>query len=331
MLGSGSKSQLKCSNGENTGKPQSCSNINVPIESLKYHSQFGELHSNFYSYEMIQSMADYLLKRVRSRPKIGIICGSGLGPLGDQLKESQCFQYEDIPHFPVSTVKGHAGRLIFGKLDHIDVMCLQGRFHCYEGYPLWKCAMPVRLMKIIGITHLIVTNAAGGLNPNYNVGDIMIIKDHINIMGFAGNSALNGPNDERFGPRFPAINRAYDAGIRSYAKEIALKLGTLGTVHEGIYACLGGPNYETIAELRMLRQNGVDAVGMSTIPEVITAKHCGMTVFAFSLITNACVLEYEDKQEANHEEVVEIGKLKEKVLINFVSNIVHKIHGDTSG
>ncbi|KAL0271289.1 UNVERIFIED_CONTAM: hypothetical protein PYX00_008429 [Menopon gallinae] len=302
------------------------SNINVPLEKFKYHSQFGEFDTNFFSYEIIKDIANYLLDNTTLRPKIGIICGSGLGSLADGLQRPQGFRYEEIPHFPVSTVKGHAGRLVFGMLEGVPVMCMQGRFHCYEGYPLWKCAMPVRLMKMIGVTHLIVTNAAGGLCSDYKVGDIMIIKDHINMMGFAGNSALNGPNDERFGPRFPAMNKAYDAELRNEAKKIANNLGMKNMIHEGIYTCLGGPNYETIAELRMLKKNGVDAVGMSTIPEVITAKHCGLTVFAFSLITNACILDYEDEQEANHEEVVETGKQREPLLKKFVSQIVLSMH-----
>lgn len=302
------------------------SNIAVSLDNFKYHSQFGEFSSNFFSYEIIVEIAHHLLQRTKHRPKIGIICGSGLGSLADGLTEPENFHYDNIPHFPISTVKGHAGRLCFGLLEGVQVVCMQGRFHCYEGYPLWKCAMPVRLMKLIGVTHLIVTNAAGALNESFNIGDIMIIKDHINMMGFAGNSALNGPNDERFGPRFPAMNKAYNAELRGDAKEIAVELDMKHMVHEGIYTCLGGPNYETIAELRMLKFVGVDAVGMSTIPEVITAKHCGLTVFAFSLITNACVLDYDEEKEANHEEVVETGRQREPLLKKFVSKIVRRMH-----
>jgi len=150
-----------------------------------------------YSYDIIEEIANYLLERTTFRPKIGIICGTGLGHLAENLTTVDSFPYEDIPHFPVSTVVGHAGKMIFGYLNGIEVMCMQGRFHYYEGYPLAKCSMPVRVMKLCGITHLIATNAAGGLNETYNVGDIMIVKDHINIMGFAGNSPLQGPNDVR--------------------------------------------------------------------------------------------------------------------------------------
>lgn len=160
-------------------------------------------------------------------------------------------------------------------------MCMQGRFHYYEGYPLAKCCMPVRVMKLVGCTHLIATNAAGGLNKSYEVGDIMILKDHINFMGFAGNNPLQGPNDPRFGPRFPPMNKAYDSDLIKLAKQTGTELGIENNIHEGVYTCLGGPNYETVAELKMLRILGVDAVGMSTVHEVVTARHCDLTVFAF--------------------------------------------------
>lgn len=155
------------------------------------------LFINRYCYESIEEIANYLLERTKYRPKIGVICGSGLGHLADTLVDPESFPYEEIPNFPVSTVQGHAGKMVFGLLNGVQVMCMQGRFHYYEGYPLAKCSMPVRVMKLVGCTHLVATNAAGGLNDKYNVGDIMIVKDHINIMGFAGNSPLQGPNDPR--------------------------------------------------------------------------------------------------------------------------------------
>lgn len=199
---------------------------------------------------------------------------------------------------------------------------MKGRFHYYEGYPLWKCAMPVRVMKLLGVSYLIATNAAGGLNSNYNVGDIMLVKDHINIMGFAGNNPLQGPNDERFGPRFPPMNKAYDKELLSNVKKIAVEIGLDDGLHEGVYACLGGPNFETVAELRMLKMLGVDAVGMSTVHEVITAIHCNMSVIAFSLITNACITDYDNHNEANHEEVIDVGKMKQNDLMRFTEKIV---------
>lgn len=247
------------------------------------------------------------------------------GSLADALEDRIQFSYNEIPHFPVSTVPGHAGKLVFGYLSKIPVVCMQGRFHYYEGYPLWKCAMPVRVMKLIGVTHLIATNAAGGLNSNYRVGDIMLVKDHINLMGFAGNNPLQGPNEERFGPRFPPMNKAYDRELIQQGKRVAKKLGIQSQVHEGVYTCLGGPNFETVAELRMLKMLGVDAVGMSTAHEVITAIHSNMTVVAFSLITNICTTEYDSKCDPNHEEVIDVGKMREKTLQLFVQNMVEYI------
>lgn len=213
-------------------------------------------------------MANFLLGRTKHRPKIGIICGSGLGSLAESVEDADIVPYQIIPNFPVSTVEGHAGQMIFGNINNVPVMVMQGRFHYYEGYPLAKCCMPIRVMKLVGVTHLIATNAAGGLNEKYNVGDIVIVKDHINLMGFAGNNPLQGPNDTRFGPRFPPMNKAYDIDMKKDAFEIAKELDIQDQVHEGVYTCLGGPNYETCAELKMLKILGVDCVGMSTVHEV---------------------------------------------------------------
>ncbi|XP_049860709.1 purine nucleoside phosphorylase-like [Schistocerca gregaria] len=275
-----------------------------------------------YTYESVMEIAQFLLNRTTIRPKIGIICGSGLGELANTLTKRQAFPYSDIPGFPHSTVAGHAGQLVFGFLEGVEVMCMQGRFHAYEGYPIWKCAMPVRVMKLIGVTHLIATNAAGGINDDLNVGDIMLIKDHISLMGFAGNGPLIGPNDERFGPRFVSMNKAYNVNLRKKAHEVAKQMGISDVVKEGIYCCIGGPNYETVAENRCLKLMGVDAIGMSTVHEVIVARHCGMEVFALSLITNKCALNYDGDQEVCHEEVIEVGRVRAKVLQQLVSNLV---------
>ncbi|XP_050711955.1 purine nucleoside phosphorylase-like isoform X1 [Eriocheir sinensis] len=280
-----------------------------------------------YSFEIIEESARYLLAKTRHRPKIGVICGSGLGGLAEQLEESDEFPYETIPNFPVSTVVGHAGRMVIGLLSGVPVLCMQGRFHSYEGYPLWKCAMPVRVMKVMGVEQLLVTNAAGGLNADYNVGDIMIIKDHINMQGFAGDSPLRGKNDERFGPRFPAMNNAYDRALRRRAGQIAVEMGLEGVVREGVYVMLGGPTYETVAELNLLRILGVDAVGMSTVPEVVVARHCGMRVFAFSLITNKCITEYDTEAEANHEEVIEVANKRKTDLQELARRVIIGMSG----
>jgi purine-nucleoside phosphorylase len=281
---------------------------------------------NPYTYEIVQQSADYILNRTTHRPKIGIICGSGLGALGELLENKDKFPYCEIPHFPESTVCGHAGQLVLGELANVPVLVMQGRFHFYEGYPLWKCSMPVRVFKLLGIEILIVTNAAGGLNKEYKVGDIMIIKDHLNFPGMGGDSALRGPNDDRFGPRFPPLNTAYDSKLRVLAKQVANELGMNKFVREGVYTMVGGPSYETVAELRAMRILGVDAVGMSTIPEVIAARHCGIQVFAFSLITNECITDYDVDVEASHEEVVETANNREEDLKRFVTQLIPSIH-----
>uniref|UniRef100_A0A1B0DM50 purine-nucleoside phosphorylase n=1 Tax=Phlebotomus papatasi TaxID=29031 RepID=A0A1B0DM50_PHLPP len=194
-----------------------------------------ENHFSRYPYDLIKEIADHLLERTEYRPKIGIICGSGLGTLAESLTDVDIFDYENIPYFPSTTVEGHAGRMVFGKLRGVPVMCMQGRFHYYEGHSLEKCSMPIRVMKLSGVSHLIITNAAGGLNPIYNVGDIVVIKDHLNLMGMAGLNPLLGPNDPRFGPRFPAMNHAYNPELRLIAKRIAKEMGIEKEVHEGVY------------------------------------------------------------------------------------------------
>ncbi|XP_059054097.1 purine nucleoside phosphorylase-like isoform X2 [Achroia grisella] len=282
--------------------------------------------ANGYSYETLQEIANFLLTRTTIRPTIGIICGSGMGSLAESIMDAESIPYEEIPNFPVSTVEGHHGRLVFGRLDGVSVVAMQGRFHYYEGYPLWKCCLPVRVMKLLGVKTLIATNAAGGLNPSYKIGDLMIVKDHINMMGFAGNNPLHGPNDERFGPRFPPMSKAYNYEYRKLAKEVAKEYNIENIVREGVYTCLGGPNFETVAELNMLKMVGVDAVGMSTVHEVITARHCDLNVFALSLITNECVTSYEADEQANHEEVLDVGRMRQDVLRKFVSRLVTKFH-----
>merc|ERR1711936_1569455 len=248
----------------------------------------GKLHDPL-SYEAISECSDYISRRSRHRPKIGIICGSGIGGLATLAKNADIFPYSEIPGFPQSAVAGHVGRLLLGELDGVAGVIMQGRFHSYEGYELWKTAMPVRVMKLLGVEQLLVTNAGGGLNAAFNVGDLMVLKDHINLPGFACNHPLRGPNDDRFGPRFFPCNDIYNTDYRKMARQVARELNLEGIVRQGVYAMVGGPNYETVAELKMLRELGVDSVGMSTIPETIAAHHCGMKVFACSLITNMCV------------------------------------------
>ncbi|XP_050508945.1 purine nucleoside phosphorylase-like [Diabrotica virgifera virgifera] len=288
--------------------------------------QITDPNINQFSYEDLTDIANFIKSKISPIcPKVGIVCGSGLGPLADTLSNPITIAYEEIPKFPVSTVQGHGGCLVVGKLANVPVVCLKGRFHAYEGYPLWKCAMPIRIMKLLGCSHLIVTNAAGGINPNYRIGHIMLLKDHVNFLGLGGNNPLRGPNEERFGTRFPPVNKSYDKDLRDEAMKIAKDLGIEEIVHQGVYACVGGPNYETVAELRLMQTCGIDAVGMSTIHEVIVAKHCDLTVFAFSLITNEAILEWDSDKVPNHLEVLEASKRMESVLQEFVKRLVEHI------
>lgn len=267
--------------------------------------------------------------RVKICPKLGIIAGSGLGGLADRLEHKHEIPYASIPNFPTSTVAGHAGSLVFGHLEGVPTVCMKGRFHAYEGYPLWKCALPVRVMKLLGVKMLIVTNAAGGINAGYKPGDIMVIKDHLNIPGFAGSNPLKGPNDERWGPRFPPMNRAYDSQLRKVFKDVSRELKLDEYLKEGVYCMFGGPCYETVAEVKFIRHSvGGDAVGMSTIHEVITAVHCGIKVLGISLITNACIADEHSTAVANHEEVVEVGKQRAADMERLVSRFVHKVKDD---
>ncbi|XP_077865237.1 purine nucleoside phosphorylase-like [Saccoglossus kowalevskii] len=214
-----------------------------------------------FTYEDHEEVCKFLQNKTKHIPSIGIICGSGLGGLVDELEDKESIDYKDIPNFPVSTVPGHAGRLVFGILGDKPVVCLQGRFHFYEGYPLWKITMPVRIMKLLGVHTVFVTNAAGGINSKYNVGDFMVLKDHINIPGLAGNNPLCGPNEERFGPRFPSISDAYDKEMRKLAFTVAKELNMDSIMREGVYAAVSGPSFESPAELRFLQMVGADTVG----------------------------------------------------------------------
>src|SRR5579863_2202806 len=234
-------------------------------------------------------------------PAVGIILGSGLGDLANEVQPTSVIPYADIPHFLRSTVPGHAGRLLLGTLEDVPVVMMQGRFHFYEGYTLPAITLPVRVMHALGARTLIVTNAAGGLNPAYRPGDFMLMRDHINLPGMAGANPLMGANDERFGARFPPLAHAYDAGLRKLARDVAAQQeGT--TLRDGVYVMVSGPSYETGAELKFLRAMGADAVGMSTAPEVVVARHMGMRVLGLSLITNTAT--GDDTEEVSHAEVL---------------------------
>ena len=275
-------------------------------------------------YENIEKIASILLSKTIHRPKIGIICGTGLGGLAETLTDAESLKYEDIPSFPTSTVQGHEGKLVFGNINGKTVVCMKGRFHMYEGYPTSKVTLPIRVMKLMGVEMLIVTNACGGLNENYKAGDVMIIKDHIDIPGMAGGNPLVGQNDEKFGPRFPAMSEAYDKELRLLAKKTADKMG-FDFIQEGVYAMQAGPCFETVTECRLLQLLGADVIGMSTVPEVVVARHCSMRVIGISLVTNMCILEYDADVKANHGEVLETANLREKEMQSYVKKLVDNL------
>jgi purine-nucleoside phosphorylase len=273
-------------------------------------------------YDQVLEAVQAIQTRTSLKPEVGVILGSGLGDLATEIAESAIVPYADIPHFARSTVIGHAGRLIIGLLENVPVVAMQGRFHLYEGYPLLVLTLPVRVMRQLGAHTLIVTNAAGGVNPAYRPGDFMLIRDHINMPGLAGANPLLGPNDERFGERFPALANAYSAQLRALAHSIAASSPEI-MLHEGVYTMVGGPNYETGAELRFLRAIGTDAVGMSTVPEVIVARHAGMQVLGLSLITNTAT--GNETGEVNHAEVLAAADAVRPRFAALVRGIVREI------
>jgi purine-nucleoside phosphorylase len=273
-------------------------------------------------FDKVMEATAYVQSRSSMRPQVGVILGSGLGDLASQVHEATAIPYEEIPHFLRSTVVGHAGRLLIGELENVPVVVMQGRFHFYEGYSIQALTLPVRVMCMLGAQTLIVTNAAGGLNAAYRPGDFMLIRDHINFLGLAGINPLIGPNDERLGERFPALAKAYDAHLREWARTVAAQWPEI-TLHEGVYAQVAGPSYETGAELKFLRMAGADAVGMSTAPEVIVARHMGMRVLGISLITNTAT--GEDTEDVNHAEVLTAADAARPKFAALVRGILGKI------
>lgn len=234
-------------------------------------------------FEQIEETIRYLRKRTEFKPEVGIILGTGLSGLADEIEESFSFTYAEIPHFPVSTVQSHKGRLVFGILQGVPVVAMAGRFHYYEGYSMQESTFPVRVLKHLGIRRLMISNAAGGVNPDFRAGDLVFIEDHINMMP---DNPLRGKNDERLGPRFPDMLHAYDKALNQKALDIAREMHI--PAHKGVYVALPGPNLETPAEYHFMHIIGADVVGMSTVPEVLVARHMDLPVFVFSVVTNQC-------------------------------------------
>jgi len=270
-------------------------------------------------FEQVAEALASIQRRTTLKPAVALVLGSGLGDIATELRDATAIPYTEIPHFVHSTVPGHAGRLLLGMLEGVPAVVMQGRFHFYEGYSLQAVTLPVRVMHMLGAHTLIVTNAAGGMNAAYRPGDFMLIRDHINLPGFAGANPLIGPNDLRLGERFPPLAGAYDSTLRALARSIAATQPDT-TLHEGVYVMVAGPSYETGAELKFLHAIGADAVGMSTVPEVVVARHMHMRVLGLSLITNSAT--GEETEEVNHAEVLAVAsaaRLKFAALVRGIA------------
>lgn len=267
---------------------------------------------------MFQETKKYLEQRIKTRPTVGVVLGSGLGAFADELESRTEIRYADIPGWPRSTAVGHAGKLVTGKLGNTGLVVMSGRAHLYEGYSPARVTYGVRVFKLLGVSSLVLTNAAGGINLEYEQGALVLISDHINLQGV---NPLIGENEEEFGPRFPDMSDAYSKQYRAIAKEAAAELGV--KLGEGVYAAMSGPSYETPAEIRFLRTIGADLVGMSTVPEVIVANHMGLKVLAISCVTNmaAGIL----PQKINHEEVLETGAKVRGTLVHLLKTVIPRL------
>jgi purine-nucleoside phosphorylase len=271
----------------------------------------------------IDEAVNYVRSRSERPWRTLIVLGSGLGALADQVADPVYIAYADIPNFARSTVPGHSGRFVIGELFGKPVAVMQGRVHFYEGHPMWQVALPVRVAKRMGAETLIVTNAAGGVNRGFNVADLMLITDHINFLGMAGVNPLIGPNLNSFGPRFPEMTTAYDAGLQALAQRVAAERGV--PIQQGVYFGLSGPGFESPAEIRFLRAIGADAVGMSTVNEVLVARHCGIRVLGFSGITNVARLSQDEGEPPTHEEVMTSSVVIAPKLLSVVTGVLEAL------
>jgi purine-nucleoside phosphorylase len=281
-----------------------------------------------FAYQQYEEAAEFVRARIRTAPQVGVILGSGLGSLVDLVTDPVVTDYVEIPHFPPSTVEGHAGRLVAGVLEGVRVLLMQGRTHYYEGYSMQQITLPVRVMKLLGVRALIVTNSAGGINPHYRTGDLMLFSNHINLVGIGGPSPLRGPNIDEFGPRFPDMSCPYDGQLRSVARRVATDNGI--PLHEGVYAMVAGPSYESAADVHFLKVIGADAVGMSTVPEVIVARHTGMRVVGISGISNIVSEAPAPGEGVAHEEVIQAGAVLAPRLGVVIRGILASMRDKTS-
>jgi purine-nucleoside phosphorylase len=288
-----------------------------------------EANEESLGWEEIAETASHIRERTGCRPTVMIITGSGLGALADDIEEPSSLPYTEIPHFSTTSVLGHAGELVTGKLAGREVALMQGRVHFYEGHSMQRVTFPIRVLRRLGAEILIVTNAAGGLQESFKAGDLMLITDHINLVGMAGFNPLRGPNDERLGPRFVDMSSAYDVSLRDLALAVSEELGI--ELRQGIYVMAAGPTFETPADVRFLRLIGADAVGMSTVPEAVVARHGGMRVLGFSHISNvipgadAPLKEEHGEEEELHQEVLEAGSRVTPKLGLLISEIIRRL------
>ena len=269
-------------------------------------------------FDRIQEAAAVVRGRSRVEPEVAIILGTGLGGLADEISVDASIPYESLPGFPLSTVESHAGRLLLGRMGKRPVVAMQGRFHRYEGYGLDEVTFPVRVMRALGAQTLVVSNACGGMNPLWEPGDLVLLSDHINLLG---DNPLIGANDDRLGPRFPDMSDPYDAELRALTRTLAADLGI--RLREGVYVAVPGPNLETRAEYRMLRAMGADVVGMSTVPEVIVASHAGMRTVGISIITDQCLP--DALEPANIERIIDTAKRAEPSLTRLIAGLVERL------
>jgi purine-nucleoside phosphorylase len=276
---------------------------------------------DFFTLDEIDQVANRVRAQFPHQPQVAVILGSGLGALADAIQEAQVISYQDLPFWPVSTVAGHQGRLVVGELENRAVLVMQGRAHYYEGYSIAQVGLPVRVFQRLGIQTLIVTNAAGAVNPDFKPGDLMLITDHLNMLGMAGLNPLRGPNLDELGPRFPDMSQSYDRELCNLARKVAKEQSL--HLNEGVYVCLAGPSFETPADLRFLRMAGADAVGMSTVPEVTVARHGGMRVLGISGISNKANL--DGSTITTHTEVLEAGRVIVPKLVTLIRGVLQDL------
>ncbi len=277
----------------------------------------------FFGLTEFRAAAEAILSRIQIQARVGMVLGSGLGGLADAVEDASIIPYEEIPHWPRSTAEGHQGQLHIGQLEGQPVVVMRGRTHYYEGYPISQVTLPIRVMQLMGVEFIFLTNAAGGINKTFAAGDLMLITDHINLIGMAGANPLRGPNDESLGPRFPDMSHVYDRELRQLALEVAQEHDL--PLQRGIYVCLAGPSYETPADIRFLRLIGADAVGMSTVPEATVARHGGLRVLGVSGISNITIDAPDSEAQTEHQEVLEAGKIIVPRLETILRGVLRKL------